>query len=201
MESALTHPSLAVRAGRWWFKYRSLSPLPFLLLMVFLPPQFVPSPLVYSLALIGIFASESLRIWAVGYAGSATRTRGETVPVLVHAGPYRYVRNPLYIANIFLYSLTGVVFGFATLSALLFIYSAVQYKLIVAFEEATLCRLFGDDYETYRGQVPGWFFSLSPRCPSSEHEFNLSKALRSERSTLYSMAAMTVLFVIKKSFF
>ena len=112
MDSAAIYSSSAmVRMGRRWFKLRSLSPLPLFFFLSCFLPIFIPSRLVVSLVLLGIIVAESIRVWAVGYAGSATRTRGETVSDFVHAGPYRFVRNPLYVANILLYTLCGLLFG------------------------------------------------------------------------------------------
>jgi protein-S-isoprenylcysteine O-methyltransferase Ste14 len=107
--------STVARIGRTWFKWRSFSPIPFFILFVVLKPSFTPSALQMSVYLIGLVAAEMLRLFAVGYAGSATRTRGDTVPALVHAGPYRHVRNPLYVANILMYTCAGLVFGFSGL--------------------------------------------------------------------------------------
>jgi protein-S-isoprenylcysteine O-methyltransferase Ste14 len=187
-----------VRVGRWWFQNRSLSPIPLFLLLVVLGPNFQLQPIGYVLALFGIFACEALRIWAVGFAGGATRTRGDKVPQLVHAGPYRFVRNPLYIANIGMYTLCGVVFGFSYLSIFIFLYSVVQYTFIVRFEEEILERSFGLAYKDYKANVPRWLPLRSPYRTSS-HLFSLSRALRSERSTFFSMTLMAILFFVKPS--
>ena len=66
---------------------------------------------------------------------------------LVRGGLYRYVRNPMYLA---------VVGGRVEL----LIYAAVIQLIFVAFvhwyEEPTLRRQFGSDYDTYRQAVPAW---------------------------------------------
>src|SRR4051812_23747039 len=98
------HSSWAVRVGRWWFQKRSFSPIPLFLLLAVLPPNSVVSWPAFSALCVGIAVAEALRLYAVGFAGSATRTRGDGVPELVHAGPYRHVRNPLYVANIAMYT-------------------------------------------------------------------------------------------------
>lgn len=185
------------KVGRWWFQRRSVTPLPLFLLLVLLPPQFSLSGIPLVLTVVGILASEGLRLWAVGYAGSATRTRGDSVPVLVHAGPFRHLRNPLYVANTVMYTLTACLFGFYQLSLVMFAFSIVQYSFIVAFEEETLIRTFGSSYERYCEKVPRWVPSLLPRIEASQHAFHLKKALRSERSTLFAMAAMTALYLVK----
>ncbi|NDG28266.1 MAG: isoprenylcysteine carboxylmethyltransferase family protein [Proteobacteria bacterium] len=192
--------SIVARIGRAWFKVRSYSPIPLFLLLVILPPHFTPTPLQMAAAVLGIIGAEALRIWSVGYAGSATRTRGDSVPQLVHAGPYRFVRNPLYLANIAMYTCAGLIFGFSGLSALIFLFSAIEYIFIVAFEEETLHQLFGKSYENYCEKVPRWSPSFHPLIESTGQTFSLLKALRSERSTFFSLAMMGFLFVVKKAF-
>lgn len=189
---------LSVRVGRWWFQRRSLSPIPLFLLLIFLNPTQQLHSWWYVMAITGILLGEGLRIWAVGYAGSRTRTRGDVVEQLVHAGPYRFVRNPLYIANIVLYTCVGVLFGFSYLSILIFVYSVVQYSFIIRFEEQVLLQTFGKAYSDYCKAVPRWFIRVIPYTASG-HEFHLLNALRSERSTFYSITAMAVLLVLKKS--
>ena len=187
----------AVQVGRVWFQWRSFSPLPFFLLLVVLPPEVSLSFLGLALALGGILLAEAVRLWAVGYAGSATRTRGDSVPQLVHAGPFRYVRNPLYLANIALYSLAGVLFGFPGLSVLILVFSVVEYVFIVQFEEYVLEQTFGSPYTEYMARVRRWIPRLSPAMESSNHAFSLAKALKSEKSTLLSMLVLAALYWIK----
>lgn len=188
---------LSAQIGRTWFKWRSFSPVPLFLMLFLLPTEFTCSPGQYGLLVLGVILAETLRIWAVGFAGSVTRTRGETVQQLVHAGPYRFVRNPLYIANIIMYTLCGLIFGFGLLSLFIFVYSSVEYYFIVSFEEQILSKTFGRSYFEYTGKVPRWIPSVKPSCESSGHEFNLWRALKSEKSTFYSMTAMAIGFFIK----
>ncbi|GHI03707.1 isoprenylcysteine carboxyl methyltransferase [Streptomyces cellostaticus] len=75
---------------------------------------------------------------------------------LVVNGPYRFVRNPVYIAVV------AVICGQALLLArpVLFGYAAVIGVLTWAFvrwsEEPGLVRRFGAEYEHYRRAVPAW---------------------------------------------
>lgn len=188
---------LAAQIGRTWFRWRSFSPVPLFLMLFLLPSDFSWSTNQYILLILGVFSAEALRIWAVGHAGSNTRTRGDTVQQLVHAGPYRFVRNPLYIANIAMYTLCGLIFGFGLLSLFIFIYSSLEYYFIVSFEEQVLSRTFGENYLKYNQQVPRWIPSFKPSCESSAHTFNLWRGLKSEKSTFYSMSFMTLGYFIK----
>jgi protein-S-isoprenylcysteine O-methyltransferase Ste14 len=88
---------------------------------------------------------------------------------LVIGGLYRYVRNPMYVAVV------ACVFGQALLlwQPALAVYGAVVTAVMAAFvrlyEEPTLARRFGADYDTYRRAVPGWWPRLRPWRPSPEH--------------------------------
>ena len=89
------------------FKYRSYTPIPFLLVMlVFARPTGSSMIVGFLLALLG----ESIRFWGVSYAGSETRTTGAVGGTqLVTSGPYSHVRNPLYLGNILLYVGIGIM--------------------------------------------------------------------------------------------
>ncbi|MCB0405036.1 MAG: isoprenylcysteine carboxylmethyltransferase family protein [Bdellovibrionales bacterium] len=182
----------AFQAGRIWFKYRGFSPVPVLLFVLLMPVVWAPS-FPARLTLLGlILAAEGVRIWAVGYAGSVTRTRQDAVNSLVCAGPFRYVRNPLYIANIVMYVSWAVLFGLGVYAALAAVFFAIQYSLIVRYEEGILAGTFGDAYREYQRLVPRWVPRLNATRQTSAHRFQLRAALRSERSTLIAMVLTAV---------
>jgi protein-S-isoprenylcysteine O-methyltransferase Ste14 len=86
---------------------------------------------------------------------------------LVVGGLYRYVRNPMYIAVL------ATIVGQALLlgQLVLLVYAAAVAVAFVAFvhgyEEPTLRRQFGDQYEAYRRAVPAWWPRLHPWQPGS----------------------------------
>jgi protein-S-isoprenylcysteine O-methyltransferase Ste14 len=81
---------------------------------------------------------------------------------LVVGGLYRFVRNPMYVA------VTALIFGQALLlgQTSLLIYGAVVWLafhiFVLAYEEPTLLRTYGDEYESYRRRVPRWIPRLTP---------------------------------------
>lgn len=166
--------------------------------MFFLPPSFYLLPQQAAVVALLILLCEGLRIWAVGYAGSSTRTRGDAVPRLIHSGPYRWFRNPLYVANIGLYTLSGVLFGFGWLSLFVFLYSVIQYNFIIRFEEQRLFEIFGEAYRRYYANVPRWPLWMVDSYSSSGHAFHLGQAIRSERSTLILIATVGIVYAIKR---
>src|SRR4029450_10780479 len=75
---------------------------------------------------------------------------------LVTAGPFRYSRNPIYVALTLLY--LGVAFLVNTLWILLLVVPVlvvIRYG-VIAREEAYLARKFGDAYRQYTAQVRRW---------------------------------------------
>lgn len=195
-----TQPSSRLaQVGRAWFRWRGISPVPFFLLMILLPSEVRWSPGMLALFATLALVAEGVRIWAVGYMGSATRTRDDGVPALVHVGPLRYVRNPLYLANMTLYAMVGLLMGHIYLTLFLIAYTALQYTCIVAFEEDRLSHLFGSAYGVYQSQVSRWWISLTPGCRSSGHPYDLKKALRSERGTFLVIVVLLTAVVLKRT--
>ena len=89
---------------------------------------------------------------------------------LVVGGVYRYVRNPMYVAV--LAAIVGQALLLGRLDLLL--YAGAAWLLVAAFvrwyEEPTLTRRFGADYEAYRRAVPAWWPRLRPWEPGGRDE-------------------------------
>ncbi len=103
-------------------------------------------------------------IWDFGWTG-----RGTPVPVvppsrLVVVGPYRYVRNPMYLGFAVGWIGLWIVFGQANLMVIAAVAAvALGIHLFVLFyEEPTLRRKFGEQYEEYCRNVRRWRPRLHP---------------------------------------
>ncbi len=85
---------------------------------------------------------------------------GEEPPDVVRTGPYRYSRNPMYVAVV------AAIFGQAALyrSRELLIYgaaAALAFEIVVVFlEEPHLRKVRGAGYEQYLRAVPRWIGPL-----------------------------------------
>lgn len=120
-----------------------------------------PSAFSVAFGLPVAIAGELLRCWAVGYSGVTTREDHVTAPELVTAGPYAYVRNPLYVGNFvtaagFAIAFTGgntLAKRLALIGASLGTMAAV-YGIIIPHEEQYLRSQFGEPYERYCAAVP-----------------------------------------------
>jgi protein-S-isoprenylcysteine O-methyltransferase Ste14 len=100
-------------------------------------------------------------LWAFAVVGRGTPGPRDPPRRVIATGPYRWVRNPIYLAALL------VVLGEAWLflSLPLLVYTAgmaiVFHLFVIGYEERTLRRRFGDAYADYRRTVPRWL----PRPP------------------------------------
>ena len=109
--------------------------------------------LVFGLGGIVFGAGVCLRIWSQMHIHHRLRVH----KILTTSGPYAYIRNPLYVANMLM--LTGAVFMselFWFVPFMLF-YSAIVYSFVVRYEEAKLIKQYGALYADYFNRVPRWF--------------------------------------------
>ena len=127
----------------------------------------LPSPAAwYALPLVifGVLLYLScVRVFAV--VGRGTPGLWDPPRRFVVAGPYRWVRNPIYIAAVLIVSGEAWLFG----SPALLLYAAglaVAFHLfVVGHEEPRLRARFGEPYEAYRRTVARWI----PHRPHPTH--------------------------------
>ncbi|WP_211443805.1 methyltransferase family protein [Collimonas humicola] len=115
----------------------------------------------HPLGLVPLIAGFAALLWCVCefyVSGKGTLAPWAPPACLVETGPYRYSRNPMYIA------VTSALLGWAaTFGSLgLLIYAlvvAVAFQLRVVFgEEPWLSRMHGSQWEQYRSRVPRWLW-------------------------------------------
>ena len=121
-----------------------------------------------------------LRTWATAYLGpSIVQDKAMHGEGVVAAGPYRHLRNPLYLGTL-LHTLalallmppSGAIF--CIVAVFLF-----QHRLI-AGEESFLTAKLGEPYLAYRAKVPSLFPAITPRVPASALEPNWPTAFLGE---------------------
>jgi protein-S-isoprenylcysteine O-methyltransferase Ste14 len=123
------------------------------------PLPFVPASIPGIWTGCAVFATGfALAIWAIATfrkAGTPVETYKPTASI-VAAGPYRFMRNPIYV-GMFL-GQTGLAIGFDSLwllVTLVLFYLVIRYG-VVAREEAYLERTFGEAYLAYKARVRRW---------------------------------------------
>jgi protein-S-isoprenylcysteine O-methyltransferase Ste14 len=110
---------------------------------------------------------------ALAYCARVFRTEGRGTPVpiepprlLVRDGPYRWSRNPMYVADVAI--LLGLFLHRGELALLVYAiaFTLVLHLWIVRWEEPVLIERFGADYVAYMRAVPRWIGPPS-RAPAS----------------------------------
>jgi protein-S-isoprenylcysteine O-methyltransferase Ste14 len=162
-----------------------------------------PSPSSIAFGVPIALAGEALRCWAVGYSGVTTRSDRVVAPQLTTAGPYAYVRNPLYVGNFitalgFAVAFTGdmaardrallVALGLGSMLAV--------YAAIVPLEEAYLLQTFGAEFEAYLGRVPRVIPRTTPAEPQSG-TYDPSVIAKAETRTFLTFGAMLGALAVK----
>jgi protein-S-isoprenylcysteine O-methyltransferase Ste14 len=136
-----------------------------------------------------------VRTWAAAYLQSEvvhdSKLHGEE---LVADGPFRYVRNPLYLGG----ELFAIGFGLAA-SRLGFVIIVVAltvfYLRLISREEWLLSQTQGESYRKFLKAVPRLIPSLSPRVPASGLAPRWGQAVIGE-TFMWFFAAAAVSFAI-----
>jgi protein-S-isoprenylcysteine O-methyltransferase Ste14 len=76
---------------------------------------------------------------------------------LVVAGPYRLVRNPMYVGAILALAGAALFYGSWALLAYSAGLAAIMHLFVVGYEEPALRDTFGDPYVRYCKQVQRWW--------------------------------------------
>ena len=108
-----------------------------------------------------IVFGEWIRLAGVAAAGTVTRRRSRDVQRLVTYGIFRWVRNPLYVGNFLIWMGFVVISGVLWFLPIAIVIFAIEYTLIVAYEEGVLESIFGQEYLDYKQTTPRWI----PRPP------------------------------------
>ncbi len=188
--------SIGYKMQLFFFKSRSYTPIPILLVALILAnPNWISLIIGLPLIILG----EWIRFSGVARAGGATRTREVGAPSLVTSGIFAHTRNPLYLGN-FLLSLGICIYAWAWMPWMIIVYVmayALQYGFIIALEEDTLREKFGEVYEDYFNNVPRFIPNFKSYNKQSDDKFDSKIALRSERSTFRAISAVIIIFSIR----
>jgi protein-S-isoprenylcysteine O-methyltransferase Ste14 len=125
------------------------------------PVPWPDRPVQTLLLMLGIF------LWAIAFSieiSAALQFRRSNTTILPHrpasrlitAGPYRWSRNPIYLANTLLLIGAGTIFGMAWFIPAAIVAATFTHVLAVKREEAHLANLFGTDWTDYAKKVPRW---------------------------------------------
>jgi protein-S-isoprenylcysteine O-methyltransferase Ste14 len=75
---------------------------------------------------------------------------------LVRSGPYHFMRNPIYTSMLLILSATGLILASWPLFLLSLVLFALGTQVRVSSEEELLEKRFGEEFRTYKREVPAY---------------------------------------------
>ena len=94
--------------------------------------------------------------WDFTFQGHGTPVPTDPPKELVMTGPYRYVRNPIYVGVLLIFLGHFLWFGYWSLLAYTLLAFIGVHLFVLLYEEPSLKRKFGTTYENYLKEVPRW---------------------------------------------
>ncbi|MBI3017521.1 MAG: isoprenylcysteine carboxylmethyltransferase family protein [Deltaproteobacteria bacterium] len=143
----------------------------FLIGYLLIPIAFIlahPTNLSLNIGCLFLILGESLRLWANSYIGHRKVTRQRTgfqTGTLITAGPYAYVRHPLYTGSLLITLGFTIIIGYPwlipiSISTMLYLY----HKKSANEEKESLIASYPSEYTVYQKTIPK-FFPLFQRYP------------------------------------
>ncbi|MBV8137561.1 MAG: isoprenylcysteine carboxylmethyltransferase family protein, partial [Deltaproteobacteria bacterium] len=147
-------------------------------------PGIVPIQIAYETITLGAIVlavlGAALRFWGTAYLGrSVVFDKAMHAHSVVAAGPYRYVRNPLYLGSML--TALAISISMPVSGAAFFLVALCLFVVRLALgEESFLRAKMGDAYDEFSKHVPRWLPSFSSRLPASEAKPAWSSAAMGE---------------------
>jgi len=146
-----------------------------------------------------VFLAAALRTWATAYLRTeVVHDAGQHSEAVIADGPYRHVRNPLYLANLPLVAGVGVMasrLGWLVMVLGMWIF---VYRLIL-YEEDGLLRAQGEPYGNYLKLVPRFWPSLTSRVRSGGVQPRWGQAFAGE-SLIWLLGVAVLCFALTLNF-
>jgi protein-S-isoprenylcysteine O-methyltransferase Ste14 len=151
--------------------------------------------LLFGCAALLLIAAAFIRTWASAYLqASVVYAADVKTHSLVADGPYRSVRNPLYLANVLMAVSLGAMMSRTGCVVAVAVMLVFCYRLILR-EESEFQTSQGGTYERYRKMVPRLWPSLRPRIAAAERQAKWSAGFIAE-FWYWGIAAAVTAFAI-----
>jgi protein-S-isoprenylcysteine O-methyltransferase Ste14 len=114
-----------------------------------------------------VLAAAGAAALLAAFAQFATQGRGTPAPPappgqLVVRGLYRHVRNPMYLAVLAVITGQALLLSRPVLLGYAAAVAAAVITFVYRYEQPTLTRRYGAQYQAYQRAVPGWWPRLPP---------------------------------------
>ncbi|HEY6302141.1 MAG TPA: isoprenylcysteine carboxylmethyltransferase family protein [Terriglobales bacterium] len=105
---------------------------------------------------IGIAIYLYTAFWGFALIGGGTPAPIAPTKILVVKGLHRFVRNPMYIGVALAIAGQAWLFHSPHIAIYMVCMLLVAHLFVLSYEEPTLHRQFGEEYDRYRASVPRW---------------------------------------------
>jgi protein-S-isoprenylcysteine O-methyltransferase Ste14 len=144
-----------------------------------------------------VLGGVAMRVWSRSYFTRGSDTRRIQAHRFVCWGPYRRVRNPLYVGNLGVAVGLALAFAGPWAAAAFLVALLVLYTGVIRSEEAVLAGTYGESYARFRLEVPRWIprwraLPADPEAPRAE----LGHALRKETQRIAGAVGAWVLALV-----
>jgi protein-S-isoprenylcysteine O-methyltransferase Ste14 len=127
-----------------------------------------------------VFLAAGSRTWGAAYLRTeVVHDTAQHSEALVADGPFRYTRNPLYLANLPMAAGIGILASRSGFILLVLANWIFVYRLIFR-EEESLLKIQGESYQAYCRAVPRFWPALKPRVPSGNLRPDWGQAVAGE---------------------
>jgi protein-S-isoprenylcysteine O-methyltransferase Ste14 len=138
-------------------------------LLIWLPARVLSSSGIVAPSSIGLFQGIGTIVGAAGAVlalscivtfaliGKGTPAPFDPPRRLVVRGPYRFVRNPMYLGAAL--AMTGAALYYQSVALLAYVgaFLLLSHAFVAVYEEPVLRRTFGNDYAAYCARVGRWW--------------------------------------------
>jgi len=141
----------------WWWAIVSARPLDRRIGLAL--PEWARLP-----GLVLVVLGAALALWCIGafaLVGRGTPAPFDAPREFVAVGPYRYVRNPMYLGALLILVGVALFLGWPSALAVAAGFVLLAHVFVLLYEEPTLERRFGASYREYKRAVERWL----PRAP------------------------------------
>jgi protein-S-isoprenylcysteine O-methyltransferase Ste14 len=98
--------------------------------------------------------------WNFAKIGRGTPAPIDAPKKLVVTGLHRYMRNPMYLGVLLVLLGELILFPSRPFAIYILFFFALVNAFVLLYEEPTLKRMFGEEYERYKRAVPRWIPTL-----------------------------------------
>lgn len=115
-----------------------------------------------TIILIGIAIYLYTAFWGFALIGGGTPAPIAPTKILVVKGLHRFVRNPMYLGVGLVIAAQAWLFHSIHIAIYVVCFWLIAHLFVLFYEEPTLRKQFGEEYDHYRASVPRWIPRFKP---------------------------------------